>query len=73
MNLNVSDLNAQLAHFQEEMTSGIYRNKWPKLKQKTSTKDVCDYFESAMEGAGEAHLDKSEKDANILYKYLKDH
>lgn len=34
MNLNVSDLNAQLAHFQEEMTSGIYRNKWPKLKQK---------------------------------------
>lgn len=73
MNLNVSDLNAQLAHFQEEMTSGIYRNKWPKLKQKTSTKDVCDYFESAMEGAGEAHLDKREKDANILYKYLKDH
>ncbi len=73
MNLNVSDLNAQLAHFQEEMTSGIYRNKWPKLKQKTSTKDVCDYFESAIEGAGEAHLDKREKDANILYKYLKDH
>ena len=55
------------------MTSGIYRNKWPKLKQKTSTKDVCDYFESAMEGAGEAHLDKREKDANILYKYLKNH
>ena len=73
MNLNVSDLNAQLAHFQEEMTSGIYRNKWPKLKQKTSTKDVCDYFESAIEGAGEAHLDKREKDANILYKYLKNH
>jgi hypothetical protein len=24
-------------------------------------------------GAGEAHLDKREKDANILYKYLKNH
>ena len=62
-----------MKRLREDVAILTKNKKTPKLKQKTSTKDVCDYFESAMEGAGEAHLDKREKDANILYKYLKDH
>lgn len=73
MGLAVSDLNAQLAHIQEEMTVGVYKNKWPELKKKTSYKEVCQYFTNSIEGAGTANLEKREQNAEILYNNLKQH
>lgn len=73
MNVKVSDINAQLVHFRNEMTTGIYRNKWPEIKKMSSRIEVCDYFAVSIEKAGKAHIDKREQDTNTIYNYLKNH
>lgn len=73
MGLSESKLNAQLAHFREEVTTGVYHRSWAELKSLSSYSDVARYFLVNMERTSENHAQERIDKAQTIYSYMGAH
>lgn len=72
MNLDVSDINAQLAFFKKEMKSN-YKNTWKKICNSDSYEDVTKLFLDEIEIPRVDNYKERCKYSATIFKYMKSH
>lgn len=73
MKLDVSDINAQLAHFRNEVINGDQKNAWKKIKKCDSYEDASDIFLKEIENPKVLNYKERRGYAKNIYQYMKSH